>query len=77
VPVLISDNTALPLEGKIAYHEFVVRVPESDVDNLEHYLQCGNAEEMSRKARATFIEYFSAGKLERFLRLTTPQVAFL
>jgi hypothetical protein len=38
IPVLVSDDTKLPLEDKINYNRFVVRVPENDLNNLDKYL---------------------------------------
>ncbi len=39
IPILMADQTALPLEDIIPYHEFVVRVPEADVENWEAWLE--------------------------------------
>ncbi|MCP5149161.1 MAG: exostosin family protein [Ectothiorhodospiraceae bacterium] len=34
IPVLVADDTRLPLESTIPYREFVVRLPEDDLDSL-------------------------------------------
>lgn len=39
IAILFADQTALPLEEIIPYHEFVVRVPEADVENWEVWLE--------------------------------------
>jgi hypothetical protein len=59
VPVLISDNVKLPLEKRIDYSKFVVRVPESEIDNLEAYVRGFNynladASQRAREASKSF-----------------------
>jgi glycosyltransferase involved in cell wall biosynthesis len=40
IPVLIADNAALPMEAVIPYDEFVIRVPENEIDGIaEHILR--------------------------------------
>jgi len=50
IPVLIADNTILPLESLIPYDEFVIRVPEADVeragDHIIGWLAARNAEQV-------------------------------
>ena len=38
IPVLISDDPKLPLEGMLNYDDFVVRVPESEVGLADEYI---------------------------------------
>ncbi len=38
IPVLIDTDVRLPLENKIAFNEFIVRVPWDNIDRLPEYL---------------------------------------
>lgn len=38
IPVLFSDDAKLPMEDRIKYNEFVVRVPEQDIKNTQDYV---------------------------------------
>jgi hypothetical protein len=38
LPILVADEAALPLEAEIPYDDFVVRVPERQVERWEVYL---------------------------------------
>lgn len=62
IPVLIADDAKLPLEQKIDYDRFVVRVPEDDVISSNGYIQCWlrchDLAEASSEARRISLELF-------------------
>jgi hypothetical protein len=76
IPVLIADDTKLPLDDIINYEDFVVFVPESKIENLHSYidmfLMCHDLEKASFCARETWQKYFSGGKLRTLLELSLP-----
>lgn len=63
IPVLFSNETKLPLEKKIPYDQFVVRVIEQQVEEAHlyvgHWLSLNNIERASRMAREVSLEHFS------------------
>jgi hypothetical protein len=72
IPILIADDTALPLDGVIPYHEFVVRVPEGDVANWEAWVEDFLAlhpdlERASRLAAETSRRWFTVPTLSRLV----------
>lgn len=72
IPILIADDTALPLEGVIPYHEFVVRVPEGDVENwglwVEDFLTLHpDLERASKLAAETSRRWFTIPTLSRLV----------
>ncbi len=72
IPILIADQTALPLEGTIPYHEFVVRIPEADLENWEAWVEDFLAmhpdlERASRLAAATSRRWFMPQSLSRLV----------
>ncbi len=72
IPILIADQTALPLEEFIPYHEFVVRVPEAEVENWEAWLEDFVAthpdlERASKLAAETSRDWFTLPALHRFV----------
>jgi hypothetical protein len=72
LPVLIADDAALPLERDIPYNEFMIRVPESQVESWEVYLDAFLAthhdlEYCSSLARNAFQHWFSISSLRRFV----------
>lgn len=72
IPILIADQTQLPLEEVIPYDEFVVRIPESDVDHWESYVaeflaEHPDLERASRLARETSRAWFTFEALGRFV----------
>jgi hypothetical protein len=64
VPLIISDNLKLPLEDEINWNELLIRVPESNINNVVDYIP---KEEvlltMSNKVYDTYIKMFSNDKL--------------
>jgi len=64
IPVLVSDDAKLPLEGLIRFEDFVVRVPEKDITRAHQYilefLRGRSISEASRLAQAAFLDYLSS-----------------
>jgi len=62
IPVLIADDTKLPLEWMIDYDEFIVRVPEQEIassnEYIERWLSDHDLVQASRVAQAISDEYF-------------------
>jgi len=72
IPILVADDTALPLEGEIAYDEFMVRVPERQVENWEVYLDAfllahPYLEVRSSLARNAYLLWFTLSSLNRLV----------
>lgn len=72
IPILMADQTALPLEGVIPYHEFVVRIPEADLENWEAWVEDfltlhPDLERASRLAAATSRRWFTPQSLSRLV----------
>jgi hypothetical protein len=72
IPILVADQTALPLEGDIAYDEFVVRVPEAHVESWEAYLDAflvahPDLEICSSFARNAYSLWFTVTSLNRLV----------
>lgn len=67
IPVLISDDTKLPLDGFVDWDEVIVRVPEDDLGSLMDRIESWpeDHELASRKARKISVDYFS--KVEKYL----------
>jgi hypothetical protein len=62
IPVLVSDDTKLPLEEKIEYDQFMVRVPEDEAGRADHYVsQWAESHDLvsaSVEARKVSLEHF-------------------
>lgn len=67
IPVLAYDNIRLPLESKIPYDEFVIRIKEKDRGRVMGHLGRFNLISASKKARHWWTTYFSDGAFRRFL----------
>lgn len=71
IPILISDNTKLPLEQIIDYKKFVIFLPEKDVLNANKYIkdfeQTNNLNEASDLAYKTWNNYFSRKNFYNFI----------
>lgn len=71
IPVLLADETKLPLEWKINYNELIVRVPEDRPDLVEgsvrSFARHHDLTVVSRKCRAVWDKYFSETSFEYFL----------
>jgi hypothetical protein len=71
IPILLADDTKLPLSWLINYENFVVFVPENAILNTYQYvcrwLEKHNIEVASQEARTISLEYFS--DLNRFTQL--------
>jgi hypothetical protein len=72
LPLLVGDNAALPLESEISYDDFVIRIPENQVENWEEYLDAFLAthpdlEYCSSLARNAFEHWFTVAALRRFV----------
>jgi hypothetical protein len=78
VPVLIADDTKLPLEDFIDYSEFIVRVPEERIEDtyvfIEDFLCNHDIIKASELARQTWKDNFSGGKLRKYLEKVLPPV---
>jgi hypothetical protein len=71
IPVLISDDTRLPLETKIDYDRFILRIPESKIEKVEQhvirYMQNHDLEKISKMCRNVWEKYFSEQSIEFFI----------
>lgn len=76
IPILIADDTKLPLEDTINYNKFIVRVPEKKINDsylyVKEFLRKNDLCEASKLARDTWNTYFSPGKLGKLLELSLP-----
>jgi len=70
VLLFIDTDIPLPLEEKIAYDTFMLRISYKDVSNIdlkikEFWENLTNEDyvEMQRKSRECFLEYFASGKI--------------
>jgi hypothetical protein len=76
IPVLIADDTKLPLENRIKYNQFVIRVPESEVLNIENYIldwkNNNDIEQASKLALKTSLIYFSDP--EKFIKISLKEL---
>ncbi len=72
IPVLISDRIKLPLEWLIDYTDFVVKVPEPQIEYvgrfIEMFKQKHDLTTASKRARQTYEDYFTDAGIELFLR---------
>lgn len=72
IPILLSDDVRLPLENKIKYEDFILRIPEAKFDNLNNYLKnymkSNDIEKQSIKCRKIWENYFSETSFEFFLK---------
>jgi len=71
IPILISDNTKLPLTSKIKYSEFSIKIPEKNFSKIENYidtfLKNNDIKTASEKARETSIKWFSMNSISYFV----------
>ena len=72
IPILIADQTQLPLEDVIPYDEFVVRIPEAEVDHWEDWVtefldDHPDLDRASRLAAETSRTWFTFDALARFV----------
>jgi len=71
IPILISDDTKLPLESKINYSEFCIRIPEKYFSKIENYidefLKTHDIKMASEKARETSMKWFSMNSISYFV----------
>lgn len=72
IPVLISDETKLPIEHKINYDEFVLRVKESEIDSIPQkiyeFKEKRNLIKASIAARQTWEKWFCPENFHNFLK---------
>jgi len=68
IPVLISDDTKLPMEDRIDYSRFMVRMPENDISyEYIHYWICSHdLADASKEARKVSLEWFDDS--EKFIK---------
>ena len=71
IPVLISDDTKLPLEEKIDYDKFIIRVEENDLESIESriidFKKNNDLMEVSKISRETWEKWFFPEKIEDFI----------
>lgn len=69
IPVLISDNTKLPLENEIDYNSFIVRVAEKEIQDLPEIIERNkfDLKNKSIKARQIWDQYFKPEKFDFFM----------
>jgi hypothetical protein len=69
IPILISDNTKLPMENKINYDEFMIRIPENEIETIpermENFKQ--KLSYKSKMARSVWEMYFTPNKFHIFI----------
>lgn len=72
IPVLISDDAKLPLEHKLNYEEFCVRVPENEIENSSKFVfkftQNNDIIRASQIAQQVSLTYFE--NTESFLKMS-------
>jgi len=77
IPVLIADDTKLPLEWMIDYDEFIVRVPEQEIADADKYINRWLSDHdltyASRVAQGISVEYFHDP--EEFINLCLRELA--
>jgi len=71
IPVLISDDTKLPLEEEIDYDKFIIRVEENDLESIESkiidFKKNNDLMEVSKISRETWEKWFCPEKIEDFI----------
>jgi hypothetical protein len=74
VPILYADAAKLPLEGRIPWDEFTVRVPEGFGGFTPHFVERFLADHdltrAARLARETWLEYLAPARLRRLIVAT-------
>lgn len=75
IPILIADDTKLPLDWTIKYENFIVRVPENDIlkshDYVKEWLSSHSLEKASAEARQFSLTYFE--DFPKFTQLVVNQ----
>ncbi len=78
IPVLMADDAKLPLEHLINYDEFIIRVPETELDSIpdliETFMHTHDLEVASKKALEIWETYFKEGSLKKYLNLNLPGI---
>ena len=72
LPILVGDDTALPLEERIPYRRFVVRVPEPDIEHWRGYLHAflernSNLADCSALAQQAYRCWFRVDSIRQFV----------
>lgn len=74
IPILIADQTKLPLEHIINYDYFVIRVPEKDILNTElyidHFMANRDLQEVSMFCKMIYNKYFKDENVMNFISLS-------
>jgi hypothetical protein len=71
VPVLIADDTKLPLESIIHWDDLIVRVSEKDMnihEKIQQFLSSKNIEEVSVKLKSIALKYFDRALLHKLIK---------
>lgn len=81
IPVLIDTNVVLPLEDKINYDSFIVRVPFKEIKNIDriisdHYKQLDNSSfaEIQKEARIVFENYLRIDVFFNYIFHQLPKI---
>jgi hypothetical protein len=74
VPILYANAAKLPLEGRIRWEDFIVRVPEGFGGFTPHFVERFLADHdlvsASRLARETWLEYLAPWRLRQLIVAT-------
>lgn len=74
IPILIADDTKLPLDGVIPYDKIHIRVPEDDIENFMDYVEDwkskNNLVNSSRIAHAIATEWLMLRSFLRYVQTT-------
>ena len=69
IPILIGDETKLPLQDQIDYDRFVVRVPEASIDNLTDLIATfKRRNNLSEASRSAYFSYWNQLQYSHFFR---------
>lgn len=71
IPVLISDDLVLPLEGVVPWDDLIVRVPEADVANTARYIlrfvEDHDIVKAGHEIDRIYQNFFAEGSINKFM----------
>lgn len=80
IPILIADDTKLPLEHMIPWNNLIVKVSERDMDmheKIQNFLNTKNIEQVSLKLRTISRKYFDRKFLPELIKLELKEKQIL
>jgi hypothetical protein len=72
IPVLIADDTKLPLEHIIPWNDLIIRVPEKTMnihEKIQDFLNTKNIEQISLELKTLARQYFDRKKIPELIKL--------